>query len=62
MRRWFVTGLMAGTLVGNYVGHRTGWWDTLCTNTRRHIGPDEFDLAWDALSVWMKDHYRRGYS
>ena len=61
MRRWLTTGLFGVALVANYVGHRTGWWSTLCTNTRRWVPPDVFDAAWDGLSSWLKAHYRDGF-
>jgi len=61
MRRWLTTGLLGGALVANYVGHRTGWWLTLCTNTRQHLSADQFDTGWDVLSAWMKTHYRNGF-
>jgi hypothetical protein len=61
MRRWLTTVLLGGTLVVNYVGHRTGWWTTICTNTRSRITFRQFLVGWTLLTAFMVPHIRHGY-
>lgn len=61
MKRWLTTAVLGEFLVTNYVGHKTGWWSTLCSNTRRFISADVMDLALDAGADWLKGHYREGF-
>jgi hypothetical protein len=45
----------------NYVGHRTGWWTTICTNARSRITFRQFLVGWTVLTAFMVPHIRRGY-
>lgn len=49
---------MIGTLVLNYVRHRTGR-STLCSSARTRVGPRAFVLGWVTLSAWLLPHYVR---
>lgn len=60
-QRWLTTALLGGTLAANIVGHRTGWWLTLCTNTRRYCPPGAFLAFWAALTAFLVPHYIRGF-
>ena len=55
-----VWGALLGTLGLNVMRHLSGK-STLCSFTRQHVTADQFDLIWDALTEWMKPHFRNGF-
>lgn len=48
-------GLVA-SLVLNYIRHRRGA-TTICSTTRRAIGPKLFVMGWATLTAWLLPHY-----
>ena len=47
--------LIAG-LVTNFIRHRMGR-TTICSTSRKVIGPRVFVLGWAALTAWFIPHY-----
>lgn len=60
-KQWLTTAALGTTLALNFTGHKTGWWSTICTNTRRFVPADVMDEALDAGCDWLKAHYRNGF-
>lgn len=55
---WFALG---GVLGLNVHRHRVGR-STLCSSTRTHVPPLVFDAAWLGLTLWLRAHYRAGFT
>jgi len=52
--------LLASALGLNYARHRRGL-STICSTSRRIVGPRLFLIGWAALTAWIAPHYCRPF-
>lgn len=56
-----VWGALLGALGFNIWRHLHGK-STLCSSTRTTVSPLMFDALWLGLTLWLRGHYRRGFT
>ena len=53
--------LLGATLGLNYARHRRGL-STICSSSRRYVGPSLFLAGWAGLTAYMVPHYCRPFA